>query len=116
MCYQIAAMTTKYAAECEGGSETARSVVECIVGATLPLVASMFSGGTPQERMLFALALTGACVNVTDHRDAYKVEVSVSPEAIREALGVFHRITGGDIRQHLPKQMLEYASQQHSLH
>jgi hypothetical protein len=115
-CQQIAEITAHHAGRCEDAATTAGTIVNCIVGATLPMVGTMFSGGTLQERLLFTLVLAGACASLEGRSDECSVTVSVTPESLREALATYAKITGGDIRQYLPKSMMAFAGQRSSLH
>ena len=113
---RIAELTAGHANGRSDGGAAAGAVIECIVGATVPMVASMFNGGTLQERLLFALVLAGACTQMGDAKEDYSVIISVTPENLREAFNVFTKLTGHDMRPNLPKAMLAFAAERGALH
>lgn len=107
----ISAMTTLHAASAGGASACAGAVIECIVGAAMPMINNLFAGGTIQERLLFSLVLAGTCTTLTkEDNDNFGCRIEVKPETLTEAFNTFTRLTGVDIRPHLPKPMVDFAA------
>lgn len=106
----IAAMAASLAEKRNGGSAAASAIIECMVAAATPMVADLFIGGTLQERLLFTLIFAGSCATMRNETNgAFSVAVEVSPENLTDAFLVFEKVTGKDIRRHLPKTMVRFA-------
>lgn len=107
---KVAEISAVLAAKRKGPAQAASAAIECMVAAASPLVGAMFNGGTMQERLLFSLVLAGACSTMGDAGNNFSLEVTVSPDTIREAIDIYSRLTGNDIKPHLPHQMVNFAA------
>lgn len=110
----VAKITAIHATQAVGASEAAGNTIECIVGATTPLINSLFTGGTLQERLLFVLVLAGACATLreetdTNNKPEYSLRIQVCPETLREAFTKFTHLTGTDMRPNLPPSMVKFS-------
>lgn len=109
---EIATMAYHHAEKRVGGSATASAIMECIVAAATPMLSGLFNGATTQERLLFVLVMTGACATIKDNGgDNYNLEISVTPDTLNEAFNTYTRLTGKDIKPHLPMPMLDFAAE-----
>lgn len=106
----IAAMSTSHASKQPCESAAASAIMACVVGAATPMIGGMFSGGTLQERLLFSLVLAGACTTLTDEQGGFGCRIEVTPETLGDAFNTFTRLTGVDMRPHLPEQMVAFAA------
>lgn len=109
---EIAQISADLASQRSGAAAQTSAIIECVVAAASPLMHHLFNGGTIQERLLFSLALVGACSNLKDeNRGNYGLTVSICPDTVTEAINVYTQITGNDIKQHLPRSLLKFAEQ-----
>ena len=97
----------------KGASACTSAVLECVTGAAIPLVMGLSNdeGLSVQDRLLFTLVLTGACVHLDDasHTDL-GMHISVTPETVTEAFRTYQLLTGRDIKPYLPASMVEFAN------
>lgn len=108
---KITDLATIHAATAGGASQATGNIIECIIGAATPLLKSLFNGGTMQERLLFALVLAGAATHLTEADGGFGVTINICPETLHEAAETYVKLTGNDIRQHLPPLMVEFMNQ-----
>lgn len=111
-------MASELAHTQDNASKQAGAIIECMIAASSPLLVNLFGDEAPhQDRMLFALALAGACSTlVKESEDNYGLTVEVSPSTLNEAMRVYMLLTGKDIRPYLPVNFLKFAdSEQRTL-
>ena len=97
----------------KGASACTSAILECVTGAAIPLVIGLSNdeGLSIQDKLLFTLVLTGACVHLDNaSEDEFGMRVSVTPANVTEAFRVYQLITGRDIKPYLPASMVEFAN------
>ncbi len=111
--YAIMQASSDLLATRKGATACTSAILECVTGAAIPLVIGLSNdeGLSIQDRLLFTLVLTGACVHLADaSQTELGMQVSVTPENVTEAFRVYQLITGRDIKPHLPGPMVEFAN------
>lgn len=109
---KIAEIAQEHAESQDNPAGATSAVIECMVAAAAPLISGLFSGGTIQERLLFSLVMAGSCASIHQHDsdNFFGLQVDISPETLNEAFNTYTKLTGSDIKQFLPKPMLDFAA------
>lgn len=106
----VAAFASKLASGRGNASSQASAIIECMVAAASPLIGSLFSDGSHQDRLLFTFILAGACTNFNKVSEQnYGMKIEVSPGTVAEAFRVYQLVTGKDIKPCLPTEMVKFA-------
>jgi hypothetical protein len=111
--YAIMQASSDLLATRKGATACTSAILECVTGAAIPLVMGLSNdeGLSVQDRLLFTLVLTGACVHLDDasHTDL-GMHVAITPETVTEAFRVYQLLTGRDIKPFMPPSMVEFAN------